>query len=192
MPHFKFHGGHRGHLFLVYISDLNLVTGAYFSKILIKIQNFSFTKMYLKIPSAKRRPFCPEGDEFCILIKISLKFVPKDQIENYTALVQIMTWRGINQCWPDSLTHIYGTTTGRWIKLFLSTMYVYFQTVGRLLANEIGLTQNRIKCMQNLKYNHIDRYWAQIINWYWKNLRTSNVSGLMKGIYWIIPTGSHL
>ena len=30
---------------------------------LIKIQNFSFTKMHLKISSANRRPFCPGGDE---------------------------------------------------------------------------------------------------------------------------------
>ena len=34
-----------------------------FSEILIKIQNFSFTKMHLKISSAKWRPFCPGGDE---------------------------------------------------------------------------------------------------------------------------------
>ena len=33
-----------------------------FSKILIKIQTFSFTTMHLKISSAKWRPFCP-GDE---------------------------------------------------------------------------------------------------------------------------------
>ena len=32
-------------------------------EILIKIQNFSFTKMHLKITSAKRRPFYPGGDE---------------------------------------------------------------------------------------------------------------------------------
>ena len=34
-----------------------------FSEILIKMQNFSFTKMHLKILSAKWRPFCPGGDE---------------------------------------------------------------------------------------------------------------------------------
>ena len=33
--------------------------GTNFSEILIKIQNFSFTKMHLKISSVKRRPFCP-------------------------------------------------------------------------------------------------------------------------------------
>ena len=33
--------------------------GTRFNEILIKIQNFSFTKMHLKISSAKRWPFCP-------------------------------------------------------------------------------------------------------------------------------------
>ena len=33
--------------------------GTNLSEILIKIQNFSFTKMYLKISSAIWRPFCP-------------------------------------------------------------------------------------------------------------------------------------
>ena len=37
--------------------------GTNFSEILIKIQNFSFTKMHLKILSAKWQPFCPGGDE---------------------------------------------------------------------------------------------------------------------------------
>ena len=30
---------------------------------------------------------------FCIMIKISLKFVPKDPIGNKLALVQVMAWR---------------------------------------------------------------------------------------------------
>ena len=38
-------------------------SGTNFSEILIKIQNFLFTKMHLKILFAKRRPFCPGGDE---------------------------------------------------------------------------------------------------------------------------------
>ena len=37
--------------------------GTNFSEILIKIQNFSFMKMHLKISSAKRRPFCPGEDK---------------------------------------------------------------------------------------------------------------------------------
>ena len=35
--------------------------GTNFSDILIRIQNFSFMKMHLKISSAKRWPFCPGG-----------------------------------------------------------------------------------------------------------------------------------
>ena len=38
--------------------------GTSFSEIRIEIQNFSFTKMHLKILSAKWQPFCPGGDEF--------------------------------------------------------------------------------------------------------------------------------
>ena len=37
--------------------------GTNFSEIVIKIQNFSFTKLHLKIPSAKWQSFCPWGDE---------------------------------------------------------------------------------------------------------------------------------
>ena len=33
------------------------------SEILMKIPNFSFSKMQLKISSVKWRPFCPRGDE---------------------------------------------------------------------------------------------------------------------------------
>ena len=42
--------------------------GTNFTEILMKIQNFSLTKMHLKISSAKWRPYCPGWDEctFCI------------------------------------------------------------------------------------------------------------------------------
>ena len=35
------------------------------------------------------------NEMFCILIKMSLKFVPKGQIYNKSALAQIMAWRQI-------------------------------------------------------------------------------------------------
>ena len=35
------------------------------------------------------------NENFCILVKITLKFVPKDPIDNGPALVQIMAWRRI-------------------------------------------------------------------------------------------------
>ena len=37
--------------------------GTKFSEISMKIQNFSFMKMHLKISSAKRRPVCPGGNK---------------------------------------------------------------------------------------------------------------------------------
>ena len=53
------------------------------------------------------------NEKFCILIKISLKFVPKGPINNNPALVQIMAWHRtgnkplsevLNQCSSESLT----------------------------------------------------------------------------------------
>ena len=35
------------------------------------------------------------NEKFCILMKISLKFVRKDPIDNNPALVQIMAWRRV-------------------------------------------------------------------------------------------------
>ena len=40
--------------------------GTNFIEILIKIQNYSFTKTYRKISSAKWGPFCPGGDELTL------------------------------------------------------------------------------------------------------------------------------
>ena len=54
------------------------------------------------------------NEKFDILIKISLKFVPKGPIDNkpvgYSAPSHYL-----NQCWPSSLTHICGTRR-RWVK----------------------------------------------------------------------------
>ena len=61
------------------------------------------------------------NETFCILIKISLTFVPYGPIDNKPASVQIMAGRRIgdkpvqNQCWPDLLTHICKTSR-RWVK----------------------------------------------------------------------------
>ena len=35
------------------------------------------------------------NEKFCIIIKISLKFVPKGPIDNNPEMVQIMAWRGV-------------------------------------------------------------------------------------------------
>ena len=43
--------------------------GINFSEIQIKIYDFSFTKMHLKMLSEKWRPFCPRGDEIIYRIR---------------------------------------------------------------------------------------------------------------------------
>ena len=53
--------------------SVSFIIGTNFSEILIKIQIFSFTKMHLKISSAKRRPFCPGGDELTACTRWSLE-----------------------------------------------------------------------------------------------------------------------
>ena len=53
-------------------------------------------------------------------LQISLKFVPRGSNDNKSALVLVwlgagpVTKRYLNQCWPDSPTHICGTR-GRWV-----------------------------------------------------------------------------
>ena len=74
--------------------------GTNFGEILIGIQTFSFKKMHLKMSSAKWRPFCVGLNVLSIqsfqtifmngkfwIIKISLKVVPEDQIDNKPAMV---------------------------------------------------------------------------------------------------------
>ena len=47
----------------------NCQLGTNFSEIQIKIQNFSFMTMHLKMSSGKWRPFCPRGDELYASIR---------------------------------------------------------------------------------------------------------------------------
>ena len=57
-----------------------------------------------------------------ISIKMSLKFIPKGQVDNKSVLFQVMAWchhatsHYLNQCWPSSLTHICDSP-GRWVKV---------------------------------------------------------------------------
>ena len=47
------------------------------------------------------------NEDFCILIRISLKFVLKSSIGNTSALVQVMTGRRTgDKCWPSSPTYV--------------------------------------------------------------------------------------
>ena len=61
------------------------------SEILIKIQNFSFTKMSLKISSAKWRPICPGRDEF----EASPMLTYLTQVYWASAM---LSWPTYNQC----------------------------------------------------------------------------------------------
>ena len=58
-----------------------------FSEILIKIQNFSFTKMHLKISSAKRWPFCPR-------MRWVNSLWPTDTKWHHSSLLIITCWLG--------------------------------------------------------------------------------------------------
>ena len=83
------------------------------------------------------------NEKFCVLVKISLKFVPKGPIDNKLALV--MACRRLfapshypNQCWSSSLTHVYtcGTRAGE--------MRLYIQVCGYNWEQSI-LYQNTIR-----------------------------------------------
>ena len=91
--------------------------GTNFSEILIEILTFSFTKMRLKVSSAKRWPFCLGlnvlthrgrngchftndismcillNENFCILDKLSLRYDLNGLIDNIGTLVQMMACR---------------------------------------------------------------------------------------------------
>ena len=54
-------------------------------------------------------------EKFCILIRISLKYVPKGPIDNRAALVQVMAWCRIGNVIPIHW-RIYATLEGGWVK----------------------------------------------------------------------------
>ena len=83
-------------------------------KLLPELMIIMFTNQTLThLPLDKMATIWPTmfSEKFFILVKISLKFVPKGPIDNISALVQIMAWR---QCRPGLLMHIF-STRGRWV-----------------------------------------------------------------------------
>ena len=76
--------------------------------------------------------------KFPILIKISL-FVPKGPIDNNPAYSA--TSHYLNQCWPNPLMHICGTS-GRWVKQ-LSWLLTDFLFVGDLIGFVIVIKRDR-------------------------------------------------
>ena len=60
------------------------------------------------------------NEKFCIMIKISLKFVPKGPNDNNPALVKILAWRRIgdkplSEPMPTQFTNAYMGHQGRWV-----------------------------------------------------------------------------
>ena len=66
--------------------------GTNFSEIWIEIQNFSFTKMPLKMSSGKWWPFCPGGDELTIFNKIALLLPSRMKLYETNCLNICMQW----------------------------------------------------------------------------------------------------
>ena len=62
------------------------------------------------------------NEKFCILIQISLQFVPKGLIDNKTAVVQIMAWRRtVDKPLPETmLIQFICVTRGRWVNVYLN------------------------------------------------------------------------
>ena len=92
--------------------------GTNFSEILIKIQNFSFTKMHLKISSAKWRPFCPGRDEWRVnwksLLCVQLCYIQSANFMCYGRGCFMMTSSNGNTFRVTG--HLCGEFTGqRWI-----------------------------------------------------------------------------
>ena len=93
-------------LALLQIMDCHLFRrqafGTYFSKIFIKIQDFSFIKMHLKILFAKWQRFCPGEDEFKSDLLSPFVDVILSEISNHIGLcyhgyyVYLLTWININ------------------------------------------------------------------------------------------------
>ena len=92
-----------------------------------------FVSILVVSPGQNGRHFADEifkciflNEKFCILIRISLKFVPKDPNDNKWVLVQVMAWCRIgHKPLPESMLiqftdayyiYIYGTR-GRWVKI---------------------------------------------------------------------------
>ena len=81
--------------------------------------------------------------KFLILIRISLKFVPKGSIGAKWPLVQVMaTTHYLNQCWSSLPTHICGTRAG-WVDILpdADILYVHDDVI---------------------KWKHFPRYWSSV------------------------------
>ena len=102
-----------------------------------------------------------------ILIKISLKFVPKGQMNNIPALVQIMAWRRpgdkpLSEPMMVSLLHIC-VTLSQWVKLYIcnvmlcktsTSIWIYFLKFSHLWNITIIKRKYFVKkCSKYVKFN---------------------------------------
>ena len=104
----------------------------------------------------------------CILIKISLKFVPKGAIDNDPALMQIMAWHRIGDkplseaCWPDPLTHKCGTR-GRRVSLGLTGHIASMLNGGNVTLQKSNNCTGNNYCQLShddvIKWKHFPCYW---------------------------------
>ena len=84
------------------------------------------------------------NEKFCILIKISLKFVPKGLLDNKWAWVQLKAWRLTDDkplpewvWWPSSMTHIC-VTRSQWVKDTHDAAYVRLISIFRIFVFHIS------------------------------------------------------
>ena len=111
------------------------------SEILIKIQDFSFTKMHLKISSARKGGVNSLAPGICqfnfrkvicklnlvnggwgISYEIALRWMPQYLTDDKSTLVKVMAWcrqatsHYLSQCWPRSMSP-YGVIRPQWVNI---------------------------------------------------------------------------
>ena len=118
--------------------------GTNVSEIIIKIQNFSFMKMYLKISSAKWRPFCPGGDELTLEVSMGM---PSCNYQYCDALVLVVeqTASTLYQNNRSDIVRIEGTLT----------VDVWFVISQFIMSRDRNTTMSRIWPYSTEQFNAI-------------------------------------
>ena len=106
------------------------LNGTIFSAIWIKIHNFTFTKIHLKMPSTKWRPFCLRGNEFNKSLTANVRrTMAQDYLNhwqydecNWTKTVQGMVLAG-----PIRLYFGYASGDGQWYQEHIQQIYYEYK-----------------------------------------------------------------
>ena len=115
------------------------------------------------------------------LLKISLKFIPKVQINNIPALVQIMAWRRpadkplSEPMMVSLLTHIF-VTWPQWVKMHINLRHIQV-----FYAVVIGNVKNLANPRQTSQCNFLSG------NWHWSFPRTAEKNKVLITDKAIIP-----